>query len=1333
MIALLGVAGLLPRTVAATERVLESDEHHVVVEIVPGPATSSTVAGEGRQYVRLRVGDLGTTDDEGCPEIPIGGLRIALPPGTVPRLRVLSEEWSGSRPGAIVPVPHRVGIREPFGPDHVVEQPPHEGKAYLAVASYPASPFRLSKTMGLRDLRVVELSYAAARADVFLRAHRLLKRAVLEVDFEASPLRDVTRSTRPAIRAALWDRTTRSTVINAKPAQTWARAGAGDGVSVGDAPYGSGDQWKVEIDQTGLYELSFATLSAAGFPAGIPVGQVSVYQREFDLANVDDVATPAASLFKVDSVRVLLRDRNSNGVFDAGDGVIFWGRSFRDQWMTSGWESEDRYDTRNYVWVRVDGAGGARMPSRPGVVPTGVDSLTSTPSMVHREEDQRYTPYPGDFGPGRDGFESEFYYWNNQTTPTGDDASSPWHLKTGALSYDPFQVDDLVPGAAASLRTRVCPMGLQVYGNCANRLVLYIDGAQVGERQFDTIRLYGGTSTVRPDSVLTTYPIPAGRLVEGENRLTADGYSYQNNGLWSTNTRFLFDWYEVTYPRRLVARGDELLLTTANGGADLLRIRVAGFGGSNLLLVDLTNPAQPVQVALDPAQIVSMGGGTYDLRFEHDNSAGVGTYVAARETAAAPIASSAVTRVRQPSLLAGGIGAKYVVLANDELLAGAQDLASYRSARYTARATALSEVWDLFHNGTRDPVAIKCYTAYAYHRWSDPIVFLTLVGDASEDARGIGSLADRDLLPSHSLWEDYDGAPTESDQYFAEVTHDDTGAFDDLSDFFVGRLSVNTPDELSWNVDRIRIYETEKPDDAWRRRVLLYADDALSGDLGAGFSVGYGWMGNSGELGFCQDSQRNADSLRANPVDRIEPVVICQSQWTHPCPDSCNAPVGDSFPVNCETNGVDCGIWYRCRTRPSNWGPDYQCVRDALLSLALPALRNKLNDGALIWNFEGHANKYFLTHEVIWRDDTLERHDVQTLTNVDRPFIFLGFACHLAEFARDDELAAEDCLSEKMMNVRTPEQNRPAGSIGAFASSGFEFLTPNTQLNDFVLDSFFRPERALVGSPLPDDGVPGAYVWTLGESTTRARLEYQAVQPFDGQFRQAAQRFILLGDPALSPDLGSPTLTAKVNGADVEDVTDPYFASAREFPGEITVQVTASDGRGIVSTRIVDTERGEIPATDYTTHVDRQTTDGVNQIVTLTRSFTLRANESYDVRFEAVDGTGKTSSFVLRTDTTFRFLDRPVAFPNPFSSGTSVAFKTTGAIDHATLGVFTVTGRKIREIRDQGLGANFQHRLEWDGRDDRGLPVANGTYLLHVLLSTNAGSLTDNLPVVRIQ
>src|SRR5262249_49478857 len=154
----------------------------------------------------------------------------------------------------------------------------------------------------------------------------------------------------------------------------------------------------------------------------------------------------------------------------------------------------------------------------------------------------------------------------------------------------------------------------------------------------------------------------------------------------------------------------------------------------------------------------------------------------------------------------------------------------------------------------------------------------------------------------------------------------------------------------------------------------------------------------------------------------------------------------------------------------------------------------------------------------------------------------------------------EDCLSEKMMDVQTPEQNRPAGSIGSFAGSGFEVLGPNLPLNDFVLEAVFPPGAPGLRNPLPGDGEPGGYTLTRRERTTRARLMYQAYHPFDDSYRQAAQRFVLFGDPALSPDLGSPTLTAKVNGVGVEDVSDPFFASSADFQGPVTVEVTASEG-----------------------------------------------------------------------------------------------------------------------------------------------------------------------------
>ncbi len=1323
---------------AAVSRLLEADERHAVVEIRPAAPTSITMtAADGRTYARLTIPELGATAEPGRPEVPVGCVRLAIPPGTTPRLRVIQEEWSPRIAGAIVPVPNRVAVREAFGPNYVAEEPPEEGELYRAGTVYPEVAFRLSAVKGMRVVRVVELEFAGARAEVFARAYRVLLRAVVEVSFDPERSPAAPRAIRPAHGDELWERTTRSGVLNAEQARAFARGGPGDATSVGDTPWGPGVQWRIVVGSSGLAEVSFAALAAAGFPSGVPIAQVGLYQRTFDIDSVDDPGTAAADLFVPLTVPVIARDRNSNGTFDASDGLVFFGRSVRDQWLVSGWEHEDRYDTRNFVWARIDPAGGARMATRAGAVPTATDSLASTPFTLFREEDREYTQYPGDFGPGRDDFEAEFFYWNSHRTSTG--GPDGWPMS------DPFAIQDLVPGAAGTLRARVCPTGRPLNSSFNNVLTFSMNGTQVGQRTFfnNSSAIYQANpspmpATVIPTAVLNTYAIPPGILLEGANTFSFLGKSYQGSGTSTPffNARFLFDWYEVIYPRQLVARADQLQLSTETGGAGPILARVRGFtSGADVLLIDVTDPANPVQVTLVPGQVVDMGG-SFDLRFEHDNAAGTGRYLAAREAAARPIAAAEITSVGPPTLLAGGVGARWVGIAHDTLIGGTQALAAYRRTRQTAHAVRLSEVWDVFMNGRRDPAAIKSFAAYAFHRWSDPLVFLLLVGDASEDHRGVGANADPDLLPSHSLWTDYEGAPEETDQYYAEVTQDVTGRFDDLSDLYVGRLALNTPEELDWNVERIRIYETEGADELWRRRVFLLADDAFSGDLGGGVGTGYSWQGIF-EKQFCIYSQAYAESLDAHPADDLVPEVLCLADYTSPCADSCY--IADSseqfYAYDCEDlYGIDCGMIYDCRITPQQWGAEYDCIRATVEPVLVPEIRNRLNDGALVWNYQGHANKYFLAHEIIWRDDVLDqsRRDVLSLRNVDRPFIFLGFACHLAEFDRADERANEDCLSEKMMNVRTPDQDRPAGAIAAFASSGFEFLFENLFFNQDVVDALFFPERSAPGAVLPDDGSPG-YVWTLGESTTRARLNYQTRYPQDSQRRQAAQRFVLLGDPGLSPDIGSPALSVTVDGTTVENPADPFFASTDVYPDSVTVAVTASDGRGIVETRIVDTELGVISPDQYEVVEELETSDGVAQRVRMTRRFTLRSEESYDVRFEAVDAAGKTSAFVLRMDNTFTFLDHPVAFPNPFNQNTSIAFKTTGSPRSAALHVYTVAGRKIREVHQQGLAPNVEQVLEWDGRDDHGLAVANGTYLLRLSVTSNRGSVSEALPVVRIQ
>jgi hypothetical protein len=95
-----------------------------------------------------------------------------------------------------------------------------------------------------------------------------------------------------------------------------------------------------------------------------------------------------------------------------------------------------------------------------------------------------------------------------------------------------------------------------------------------------------------------------------------------------------------------------------------------------------------------------------------------------------------------------------------------------------------------------------------------------------------------------------------------------------------------------------------------------------------------------------------------------------------------------------------------------------------------------------------------------------------------------------------------------------------------------------------------------------------------------------------------------------------------------------------------------------------------------------------------------------------------------------------VNFPNPFSDRTQFTFQLISPIGSAdaTISIYTVTGRKIYEIRDAvQQGFNKIPRDGWDGRDWDGDFIANGVYLYKVKIDDGTSSVEqiEKLAIVR--
>jgi photosystem II stability/assembly factor-like uncharacterized protein len=91
---------------------------------------------------------------------------------------------------------------------------------------------------------------------------------------------------------------------------------------------------------------------------------------------------------------------------------------------------------------------------------------------------------------------------------------------------------------------------------------------------------------------------------------------------------------------------------------------------------------------------------------------------------------------------------------------------------------------------------------------------------------------------------------------------------------------------------------------------------------------------------------------------------------------------------------------------------------------------------------------------------------------------------------------------------------------------------------------------------------------------------------------------------------------------------------------------------------------------------------------------------------ENAGGLTKVESAVQETPQTF-LLNRN--YPNPFNSETVLSFSLQQA-SSVELSVISLRGEVVKTVLSRRCSAG-SHRVIWNGCDDRGLPVASGTYL----------------------
>jgi hypothetical protein len=86
-----------------------------------------------------------------------------------------------------------------------------------------------------------------------------------------------------------------------------------------------------------------------------------------------------------------------------------------------------------------------------------------------------------------------------------------------------------------------------------------------------------------------------------------------------------------------------------------------------------------------------------------------------------------------------------------------------------------------------------------------------------------------------------------------------------------------------------------------------------------------------------------------------------------------------------------------------------------------------------------------------------------------------------------------------------------------------------------------------------------------------------------------------------------------------------------------------------------------------------------------------------------------------------------VNYPNPFKSNTTFTFQHNLAKSiNARIKIYTVSGRLIKQLENTNIIDKFV-RIDWDGRDEDGNSIANGTYLYKLIVETVDKEFTQDV------
>jgi hypothetical protein len=1293
-------------------RILSSDQNSILIEYTPVYLDTSSKVIDNRTFknIVLIFGYIPEPQLWGQPAIPERRLNVGVPFEFGNTIEVLNTKHIELQ-GNIVPKPQFIEDGDLFKYQYEV------GDGYFDYQENPELVLfgEIGITRGIKN-QVVKIF--PVKFDPASNKIKLYQKIVFRITYA----RGGTFSQQP------YDELLSSTFINYDVVRYWKKKSKLlNKVTVENSVLAAGDWLRFEAQEEGVYKIDYNFLSSAGInPDEIDPRTLKIYNNggkeipeNVSVSRPVDLVENAIKVFG-----------ESDGNFNTDDYILFYGRG-TNFWDFDSTTNEIKrhhhtFSEHNYYWLTYGGATGKRIQDKPGLNTTPEYNQNNTVAFADFEEDK--------INLGKSGRE---YY--------GDDFSQTVLSRTyitslnGRLSSYPINYRFRFANASSGSLT------LQLAENNTTIFSQILNG-------------YGSARYVR-GRVHERDAVFASNLPDNRSALK---FSIIPTSV--TTTGYLA-YFEISYVKDLRAFDDKLLFFSYDTTA-IIEYYLHDFSSTNIKVFDVTDYAN---VKLITNHIQLSGG---DCRFQIAENAGkISRYL----TIGNNNYSTPVNPVSVGNSNLRGIqdGAQMIIIAPDEFLEAANRLKSYRENEAKIPVSALvvnvDNIYDEFSCGSLDPFAVRDFIKYAYDNWQITPQYVVLFGKGTYDAKNIEGFNDN-FVPT---WQS-----TESLQMLSSYTSDDffvtVDGVDGNIDLVSGRVTARNIVEANNYVSKVIDYEQNSKKDVWKNLITLVADDGRTstGNEGSEHTAPTEWIAN----------QVLPESFDLNKIYLADyPVVITGAGRRKPQvnEDIIEAINNGTLLINYIGHGNP-EVWAheivfeKSVTIPQLKNSEYFFLTAATCDFAYYDVPN-LQSGAeeMILLKEAGAIASLSSPRLVFSslNQQLNYQFLRDLFSSSRDTLNLIKPIGAAYFSTKQSFSSINdkkyhLFGDPSIRLQVPQYEGSVDSINGLPLitdiqlkalsntkiSGTIKTPTNEMWEDFNGEGIltvFDSERTKLLEEINNYPmvIQGGVIFRGRVSVGNGEFNASFAVPKDILYENKNGKIIFYFFDENSDGLAF-TRNITIGGTDTTAVNDGegpeieiYFDDASYYGSylvgpepRLIAKLNDETGLNTTGTGVGHKLEGilnedDSNPIDFTNYFTGEL-DAGGKTGEINFKFNSMEEGDYTLLVKAWDVfnnfSSESSFFTVVSDDQLVVRD-VYNYPNPFNSSTTFTFQhnLNGTIN-ASIKIYTIAGRMIKVIEASTINDKFV-KIPWDGRDEDGDILANGTYLYKIIVRSDNGDFSQSI------